>query len=1101
MSQDYLDKLIEKDKAGTQIQSIPLHDTELRGITIDDPITVEGNPINFSTKNEQNAIQTVVDLNPIQDLHGYSKPWVGGAGKNLLPMTVEGIKAANTSGSWNGNAYVLNNIVFTILTDSDNNVIGIKANGTTNSTIEFVTYASTTNIFAAVSHTLTGCPNGGSNNTYKQDLYYYQNGDYAICTDYGSGGAYNLDVLSEATRIRTRIVIYSGAQIANKIFYPMLRLSSITDATFEPYTNICPILPHEEIKIGGCGKNLCKPKIINNTTVNGIAVNVQKDNSGNIIEYSIPSNTANANVNIVLGEFTPNKDGQYIFSGFKINNASNNVRTFIWNETLSQSVVGTINDSSIIVSLVKDNWYLVALLVNNGYTVPSTIIKPMILISTETDTSYEPYTLSNSLTLPLPEDVYGGTLNLETGELVVDRAYKVLTSSDILNASPGSATDSLGGKRITTAISNAKYIGSLTELSNIISNCLETVRADVIYNNNPPAFCISINDANQITFRANGADTIAKAQTYVTDNEVQVVYELSTPYTIQLTPAQLKLFKDVNNLNSSDYTTLTVTYHSNSMASLTPATDTTDGLLTAMDKRALDRTEETIEGNPIQFETESVQVAKSTIIDLEPIQDLHGFTKPWVGGAGDNQLNYASVTVSSVTFAPDSNDYISATPNNADVRTWGYAEAQYKLKLVAGTYNFIAEVTQATTIISQGISVRDINSTEIGGSNSILTTVGNHYFSFTLSEETEIGIMIKQYDAIARFAVSKSSITTWTPYTNICPISGRTEIGILGCGKNLLPNDIGWYRNNASNFIEISDSSTTRIRTTSFVIASGDYILSGVPSGSSLLAVRCYDRNKNSLPNATITNNTFILNNEVKYIHLLFGGTDYTSSTNAEFANANILLEKGNQVTGYEPYTESTSLQIQLGQTVYGGQLDVENGVLVVDRSYAEFDGSDDENWAYSDGWSKIYTSCFFIATPDTEIYFPSYDYKSLTNCDKCVCLTRNEINNADYISIGVSGMVNSASITIRVPKSVNDVSGLRTYLASNSFTVCYKLKTPTTISLTPEQVKLLQGVNTITTNADNITLTYRNGSVATLNDLESLYAKLKAYIDSLHSS
>ena len=75
------------------------------------------------------------------------------------------------------------------------------------------------------------------------------------------------------------------------------------------------------------------------------------------------------------------------------------------------------------------------------------------------------------------------------------------------------------------------------------------------------------------------------------------------------------------------------------------------------------------------------------------------------------------------------------------------------------------------------------------------------------------------------------------------------------------------------------------------------------------------------------------------------------------------------------------------------------------------------------------------------------------------------------------------------------------TWLSSNTLQVCYQLSTFTTISLTPEQVKLLQGVNTITTNADNITLTYRNGSVATLNDLESLYAKLKAYIDSLHSS
>ena len=72
----------------------------------------------------------VCNIDAVQDLHGYDSPWVGGAGKNKLPMTVDGIKAANTDGTWTGNAYVINGITYTILTDSNNNVIGIKANGT-----------------------------------------------------------------------------------------------------------------------------------------------------------------------------------------------------------------------------------------------------------------------------------------------------------------------------------------------------------------------------------------------------------------------------------------------------------------------------------------------------------------------------------------------------------------------------------------------------------------------------------------------------------------------------------------------------------------------------------------------------------------------------------------------------------------------------------------------------------------------------------------------------------------------------------------------------------------------------------------------------------
>jgi hypothetical protein len=72
----------------------------------------------------------VCDIDAVQDLHGYDHPWLGGAGKNKLPMTVEGIKVLNTNGNWSGNVYTYNGGTFTILTDNDGNVTGIKINGT-----------------------------------------------------------------------------------------------------------------------------------------------------------------------------------------------------------------------------------------------------------------------------------------------------------------------------------------------------------------------------------------------------------------------------------------------------------------------------------------------------------------------------------------------------------------------------------------------------------------------------------------------------------------------------------------------------------------------------------------------------------------------------------------------------------------------------------------------------------------------------------------------------------------------------------------------------------------------------------------------------------
>lgn len=53
-----------------------------------------------------------------------------GAGKNLLPMTLDGIKAANTDGTWSGNTYTYNGISYTINTDSNGNATSITVNGT-----------------------------------------------------------------------------------------------------------------------------------------------------------------------------------------------------------------------------------------------------------------------------------------------------------------------------------------------------------------------------------------------------------------------------------------------------------------------------------------------------------------------------------------------------------------------------------------------------------------------------------------------------------------------------------------------------------------------------------------------------------------------------------------------------------------------------------------------------------------------------------------------------------------------------------------------------------------------------------------------------------
>ena len=153
-----------------------------------------------------------------------------GAGKNLLPLTVDGIKALNTNGTWNGNAYTFYGVTFTIQTDNNGNVVSISANGTTDSSI----WASALSlpylyIINGESYIITGCPSGGSARTYV--LYTTNDGSNNVM-DHGDGRSYSATFTGQAY---VRIAIYKGATVNNIVFKPMIRYATITDQTFAPY--------------------------------------------------------------------------------------------------------------------------------------------------------------------------------------------------------------------------------------------------------------------------------------------------------------------------------------------------------------------------------------------------------------------------------------------------------------------------------------------------------------------------------------------------------------------------------------------------------------------------------------------------------------------------------------------------------------------------------------------------------------------------------------------------------------------------------------------------------------------------------------------------
>ena len=142
-------------------------------------------------------------------------------GKNLLPLTVEGIKAANTSGTWDGNAYTVTGVTHTILTDTDGTVTGIRISGSPTGSRTLFKLSDHMAEFATI---LSGCPAGGSAHSYALQF----NGTKR---DFGSGAS----IAGDGTTGSVYIIVRPGYTASDLLFAPMIRPASIEDSAFEPY--------------------------------------------------------------------------------------------------------------------------------------------------------------------------------------------------------------------------------------------------------------------------------------------------------------------------------------------------------------------------------------------------------------------------------------------------------------------------------------------------------------------------------------------------------------------------------------------------------------------------------------------------------------------------------------------------------------------------------------------------------------------------------------------------------------------------------------------------------------------------------------------------
>ena len=184
------------------------------------------------------------------------------------------------------------------------------------------------------------------------------------------------------------------------------------------------------------------------------------------------------------------------------------------------------------------------------------VFSPMLRSLSDTDTTYEAYQ-EQSVTVSLvdsnnPLTVYGGTLNVTTGELTVTWKYVGISSA----------------KWTYSADSNVFYSTDFSDkapgYANIVSDTYNTVA--VSYLNNLPDGCIRGNANTSTIYIRDDRHGGVAADFKAGATNTHILYELRAPVTYQLTPAQIATLSGYNSV-TTDAGTLSVTYHADTALS------------------------------------------------------------------------------------------------------------------------------------------------------------------------------------------------------------------------------------------------------------------------------------------------------------------------------------------------------------------------------------------------------------------------------------------------------------------------------------------------------------------------------------------------------
>ncbi len=287
---------------------------------------------------------------------------------------------------------------------------------------------------------------------------------------------------------------------------------------------------------------------------------------------------------------------------------------------------------------------------------------------------------------------------------------------------------------------------------------------------------------------------------------------------------------------------------------------------------------------------------------------------------------------------------------------------------------------------------------------------------------------------------------------NIRPIIGVSKCNVVRCGVNNFNE--AWsagYINASGTFVPTGAYSTTDY----IPVKKGKtYYVKATVINADRANVAYYDASKTFIKltsSAMAYNTQFTINEDCSYIRIILINTN-TSRENFSF-------NYPSTATAYEAYNGNT-YTIQLGDTYYGGSLDVTTGVLTINKALVDLGTLDYDYYVYSGVNGFYITNPFSSAKSQSTCQSSQYVYQpsdSTFNNDGVDC--EITINYAKYIKIKDA--------------RYNDATQFKT--AMNGVQLVYELATPITVQLTAKQVEQLLGQNNVWADTGDVEVKFYN--------------------------